>query len=422
MLNRKSIKSLRVGLINFSDSKGGAARAAYRLHQSLYSTNVDSVMLVGSKTTDHSSVTALSGLGGKFTRHFHKRFDEFPLRFYRSRNKDLPWSLNWVPFPTKAYLDALVVDVVHVHWIGHGFLPTHALGDIQCPVVWTFHDSWAFTGGCHLPFDCVRYRQSCGSCPQLRSHSENDLSRWTWRAKERSWRRSNITVVSPSAWLAECARESSLFKDRRIEVIPNGLDLNVFRPVDRKFARQALGLPPDKKLILFGAIGSTTDTNKGFHLLQPALQQLGSILQDKAEIVIFGATEPKVPLVLGLPAHYIGHLNDDVSLVLAYSAADVFVAPSLSENLPNTIMEAMACGTPSVAFNVGGIPDLIDHKENGYLARPYEPEDLAMGITWVLEDDERWASLSTRTREKVELEFDIRSVAQRYIDVYQSLM
>lgn len=422
MLNRKSVKSLRVGLINFSDSKGGAARAAFRLYKGLRSQNTQAEMLVLRKSLADEHVLTVQGHAGALMRRFGERIDKWPLQFYRSRDQSVFWSLNWFPFPIAEKMNSFELDIINMHWVGSSFMPIYAVQQLHAPIVWTLHDEWAFTGGCHYAYDCDGFKRMCGNCPQLRSGRSQDISRFMHTQKSRLWKNKHITVVSPSRWLANRARESSLFADSPTHVIPNGLDLSTYQPINRSLARQLLKLPDDKKLILFGAVSSTSDRRKGFYLLQAALQQLGSIWQDKAELVIFGATEPNEPPVLGLPARYIGHLHDDVSLVLAYSAADVFVAPSLSENLPNTIMEAMACGTPSVAFNVGGIPDLIDHKENGYLARPYEPEDLAMGITWVLEDDERWASLSTRTREKVELEFDIRSVAQRYIDVYQSLM
>jgi glycosyltransferase involved in cell wall biosynthesis len=290
------------------------------------------------------------------------------------------------------------------------------------PIVWTLHDSWAFTGGCHVPNDCVRYRESCGRCPVLGSTREADLSRRVWARKRRAWSDLDLTLVAPSRWLADCARSSSLFRDARIEVIPNGLDLKRYKPVDRRFARDVLGLPQDRKLIVFGAKSGSEDRNKGLHLLASALRILKDAGRDHGtELVVFGSTASTTLARAGLKASYQGFLHDEVSLALLYAAADVFVAPSIQENLPYTVMEAMACGTPCVAFRQGGVPDLIEHERTGYLARPFEPEDLAHGIAWVLEDGDRWRALSSRAREKVEQEFELGLVARRYVDLYRDV-
>jgi glycosyltransferase involved in cell wall biosynthesis len=232
-----------------------------------------------------------------------------------------------------------------------------------------------------------------------------------------------LTIVTPSRWLADCARKSSLFHDLRIEVIPNGLDSQRYKPVEQKLARDLLNLPQDKQLILFGAMKATSDRRKGFHLLLPALQKLSQIQgQDRIELVVFGASEPREPPDFGFKVNYLGRLNDDISLALVYAAADVFVVPSLEDNLPNTVMESLACGTPCVAFKIGGMPDMIEHGQNGYLAQPYEIEDLAKGIAWVLEDRERYGKLCDRDRQKVEQEFTLELQAHRYLSLYQELI
>jgi glycosyltransferase involved in cell wall biosynthesis len=206
-------------------------------------------------------------------------------------------------------------------------------------------------------------------------------------------------------------------------VIPNGLDPERYKPLERRFARELLKLPQDKQLILFGAMGSTSDRRKGFHLLQPALECLSqSGWQAQTELVVFGASKPNSQPDFGLKAHYLGTLSDDISIALVYAAADVFVAPSVQDNLPNTVMEAIACGTPCVAFNIGGLPDMIEHQQNGYLARPYEKDDLANGIAWVLQDEQRWQSLSRRAREKVEQEFTLEIQARRYLKLYHEVL
>jgi glycosyltransferase involved in cell wall biosynthesis len=212
-------------------------------------------------------------------------------------------------------------------------------------------------------------------------------------------------------------------RDTRIEVIPNGLDLQRYRPIDKMVAREALSLPKDRKLILFGGVSSTSDRNKGFHLLAAALRELAADgWGDQAELLVFGSPAPTSPPDLGMQANYLGWLHDDISVSLLYAAADVFVAPSIQENLPNTILESMACGTPCVAFRQGGVPDLVDHEQNGYLAKPFEPGDLARGIAWVLGNENLRHTLSIRARQKIERNFSLGHVAKQHAALYDELM
>jgi glycosyltransferase involved in cell wall biosynthesis len=289
--------------------------------------------------------------------------------------------------------------------------------------VWTLHDSWAFTGGCHIPLDCLRYEGSCGSCPQLNSQCEHDLSRWVWERKRKAWSGLAFRVVTPSRWLGKCAASSSLLRDKCIEVIPNGIDTTIFKPLDKRYVRESLNVPVDKKIILMGGVRSLEDPNKGFRHLLASLEILAAEgWKEKAELIVFG-DEPPIPITgIPFPTRFVGYLNDDLSMALLYSAADVFAAPSVQENLPNTVMEALACGTPSVAFNIGGMPDLIAHKETGYLAQAYLKEDLAAGISWVLSDEQRWVNLSRNARQRVETKFSIALAADRYRRLYNEVI
>ncbi len=244
-----------------------------------------------------------------------------------------------------------------------------------------------------------------------------------WQRKAKAWKNLNLTIVTPSSWLADCARSSSLFQDRRVEAIPNGLDTEKYKPIERRLARNLLKLPQEKHLLLFGAVSATSDPRKGFHLLQSALEHLSqSGWQDQIELVVFGSSEPSNPPDLGFKIHYLGRFYDDISLALVYAAADVFIAPSIQDNLPNTIMEALACGTPCVGFNIGGIPEMIEHKQNGYLAQPYKIEDLARGIGWTIENQERHQKLCSRAREKAEQEFTQQIQASRYLSLFAEVL
>jgi glycosyltransferase involved in cell wall biosynthesis len=294
------------------------------------------------------------------------------------------------------------------------------ISKLKRPLVWTLHDMWAFTGGCHYTGDCERYLKSCGGCPQLGSSKNWDLSSWIWQRKAKAWRNLNLTIVTPSTWLANCAKSSSLFKDLQIEVIPNGLDTQTYRPINKRVARELLNLPQDKQLILFGAVRSTSDTRKGFHLLKPALEDLSkSGWKDRLEVAIFGAAENQPDF--GLKVHYLGHINDDLPLAIIYSAADVMLVPSIQEAFGQTASESLACGTPVVAFNATGLKDIVDHQINGYLAQPFKVEDLAQGIAWVLENPDRHEKLSYHARQKAEQEFTQEIQARRYLSVFNNM-
>jgi glycosyltransferase involved in cell wall biosynthesis len=223
--------------------------------------------------------------------------------------------------------------------------------------------------------------------------------------------------------MADCARASSLFRQLRIETIPLGLDTDKYKPIDKQVARQLLNLPQDRHLVLFGAADATSDPRKGFDLLRSALQGISNTeWRDRLELVIFGASAPKQPLDLGFKTHYLGFMHDDLSLALIYAAADVMVVPSIQEAFGQTASESLSCGTPVVAFNATGLKDIVDGQLNGYLAAPFDIEDLAKGIVWVLEDRERHQKLQFHAREKALREFATEVQARRYLSLYQDVL
>ncbi|HYA12950.1 MAG TPA: glycosyltransferase family 4 protein [Syntrophales bacterium] len=413
---------MKVLLLNAWDTSGGAARAAVRLLRGLRADEIQAQMLVKKKNNDDPAIL------GPRTK-LDKAMSYIRPSLENRRVHKLPgWNgLTFSPalFPDRLFhqVSELSPDIIHMHWMGDGFLRVETLPRFNCPLVWTLHDSWVFTGGCHIPLDCTRYRQSCGACPTLGSNLEHDLSRNIWSRKRKSWGALNLTLIAPSHWMADCARSSSLFHNARIVVIPNALDLHVYKPLDKFLAREALGLPKDKKLILFGAKSAIHDKNKGFHLLAGALRILAkSNSNADIELVVFGISETNQELTTGIKTHKLGWFHDDMSLAILYAAADVFVLPSISENLSYTVMEAMACGTPCVAFRQGGVPDLIDHEQNGYLAPPYDTSGLANGIAWILEDKERLGNLSMQARQKVERECAMDKITQRHVSLYKELL
>jgi len=412
---------VRVLHLNTHDANGGAARAAYRLHLGLRDAGVDSQFLVQSKTSDDPCVLGPTTAPQKVWAKIRPRLDAMPVRFYPNR-ENVIYSSAIVPDRIVKKVNALAPNVVHLHWVLGGFLRIETLKKIKRPIIWTLHDMWPFTGGCHYDEDCGRYRDSCGQCPALGSSRSHDISRWIWTRKAHSWSGVEMIVVAPSRWLAACAKESALFRRHRIEIIPNGLDLDRFKPIDKVLARALWSMPPHKRLILFGAMNAGTDERKGLDALRRALTKIAAMTIGKECIVcVFGASRPTQSPDLGLETRYLGVLHDDVSLASLYSAVDVFVAPARQDNLPNTVMEALACGTPCVAFDIGGMPDMIEHQRTGYLAKPFDSNDLANGIEWVLQSRGPSGSPAWQTREKVEAEFSIQRMTNRYMSLYEEV-
>ena len=411
---------MNVLLLSTSDTEGGAAKAAYRLHQGLHSIGVASQMLVQQKqSSDATVLSAKTNLAASLA-SARVTVDALPLKRYAGKPLFSP---QWLPDPVKTKSAKLAVDLFNLHWTQSGFVRIETLTQLQRPLVWSLHDMWAFTGGCHYTGDCERYQTNCGACPQLQSQQEQDLSRWVWQRKLNAWKSLDLTIVGISRWMADCARASSLLQHHRIEQIPNGLDTELYRPIESQIARQLLRLPADKRLVLFGACHATSDKRKGFHLLQAALQQLNQLdWKADLELVVLGASPPEQPLDIGFKVHYLGTVQDELTQALVYSAADVFVLPSIQENLSNMILEALACGTPCVAFNIGGMPDMIEHQSNGYLVQPYQVQDLAQGIVWVIEHQSRHQNLSHAARATVVQNFNLQLQARRYASLYEEIL
>jgi glycosyltransferase involved in cell wall biosynthesis len=410
---------MKILIVNTQDISGGAARATYRLHRALLKEGVDSSMLVQKKSSDDFTVLSKSGKVQRALSSLRPTLDILPTYFYKNRDRTL-FSPAWLPFSFVVdEINKLNPDIVHLHWICGGLMKIEDIAKIKAPIVWSLHDNWAFTGGCHIMWECEKYKNRCGVCPRLGSSKERDLSRRVFERKEKSFSKiKTLTVVGLSRWLYEASKSSRLLKDKEHVYLPNLIDTTLYKPFDKEKARELWNLPKDKKLILFGAMSAMSDINKGFKELYEALQLLST---KNIELVIFGSSKPKNPPKFPFHTHYLGHIHDDVSLVTLYSSVDVMVVPSLQEAFGQTAMEAMACKVAVVAFNSTGLKDIVDHKINGYLAKPYEPYDLAKGIEWVLEAP-NYKELCQNAREKVLREFDSKVVAKKYIKLYQEVL
>ena len=412
---------MRVLIVNTSERTGGAAVAANRLMKALNNNGVKAKMLVRDKDTDALTVAALPSSPLLRWHFLWERFVVFcRLRFSRKHLFDIDIA-NCGSDITKLR-EFQEADIIHLHWINQGML---SLSDIRKilqsgkPVVWTMHDIWPATAICHVTLGCRNFTTQCRECRLLPGHgSNNDLSTAVWQKKQRLLEDGNIYYVACSRWLESEAKKSALLKGQKVTSVPNPIDTHQYKKGDQQEARERLGLPQDKKLILF-ASQRVTNENKGMSYLIAACQQLQDI--PDLGVVILGGHAEEVVAQLPLEAYPLGYVNDEQRIVDVYNAADVFVLPSLSENLPNTIMEAMACGVPCVGFKVGGIPEEIDHRKNGYVAAYRDADDLAKGIRWILTEAD-YQALSEAAHQKVTQHYSLQSVAMRYLDVYHQAM
>ena len=411
---------MKILIVNTSDAGGGAARAASRLLRALEAESIEVYMLVQRKTSDGYKIVGFENKREKLLALLRPTIDQFPSKLYKDRTKTL-FSPSWIGNKNiLKMIKEIDPDIVHLHWINGGMLKIEDLAKIEKPVVWSLHDMWAFTGGCHYDEECGKYKEKCGNCKVLGSNKEKDLSHKVFKRKEKIYKNLDLTVVGLSRWLNECSKESSLLKDKKHIHLPNPIDTDVFKPFDKDKARELWSLPRDKKLVLFGAMNATGDPRKGFKELSEALQLLKN---ENIEFVIFGSSRPQNPPTFTFPTHYVGQLHDDISLVTLYSAVDVMVVPSLQENLSNAIMESLSCATPVVAFDIGGNGDMIEHKQTGYLAKPFKPQDVANGIEWIFGLDKKgYNYLCLNAREKVLRKFDSRVVAKKYVKLYKEVL
>jgi glycosyltransferase involved in cell wall biosynthesis len=409
---------MKVVALNETDIRGGAARASYRIHQGIRALGIDSRLLVREKLTQDPTVTALGSPWTKLGPTMN-RLAYFP---YPHRRTNLFCS-QWFPDRARSAILGQAPDLIHLHWITNGFLRLETLAQFRKPLVWTLHDLWPFTGGCHYPVSlgpdrfCDRYSQGCGQCPALGSHKASDLSSRTWQRKAKAWAKLDLHLVAPSQWLAELAQAHPILGRYPVHRIPLGLNLNSFSPQDRSLARKQLNLPPDTFLIGFGALGDVVDDRKGFDLLAAALARLAP--GGPIALVVIGSDQ--VPPNLPYPAYPLGVIQQDTDLARAYSAIDVMVVPSRQETFGQMVSESLACGTPVVAFRAHAMPDLIVHQHHGYLAQAFDPQDLAQGIDWIREQQSTAAQLRLSARQQALQHFSDSTQADRYRSLYRRI-
>ncbi len=421
---------MKVTLINTSDAGGGAPAACLRLLKALQGQEeIDAKLLVQYKKTNEAGVTGIvTNAWRRFKAKFDFLYERLPFIAFHERDKTVRFAFSTANAGFSIKNNPLIkdADILHLHWTNSGFLSINDLKELVNlgkPIVWTLHDMWTFTGGCHYAGACNHFINQCGDCYFLQDENPDDISHSGWLRKVAMYAgNKNITFVACSSWLARVARKSSLLKNFNITSIPNPIDTGLYSPQDKLDMRENWGINPFAKVILFGA-ANINDRRKGISYLVEALNHLVVSCPDKGlvEVVIFGKNKHFDVTQLPFKVIQLSLITSQTDLAEVYSLADVFVTPSIEDNLPNTVMEALSCGTPVVAFNVGGIPEMVDHLQNGYLAEFESADDMAKGIFTMLYAENK-AELSANARNKVVSTFNNEKVANQYLEIYNSIL
>lgn len=406
---------MKILQINFSDfaNGGGGAIAMYRLYLGLKKANIDCKILSGVKTLeilDSQSIVRSSKL-------------EYLIKLLTSRLglNDIHCVSSFGISKNNFYINS---DILNFHVIHSGFFSYLALPELtkNKPAIFTLHDMWSFTGHCAYSYDCDRWQYGCGKCPypDIYPPIKLDNTYLEWKLKDWVYSRSNITIVSPSKWLTEKARQSILNRFP-IHHIPYGIDTAAYQQLDREECRHILGISQNQKVLMFGAV-SLKDQRKGSDLLIKSLQQLPSSLKLDILLLTLGEGGEKIAEMVGIKTLSLGYVSSDRLKSIAFSASDLFVFPTRADNLPLVLQESMACGTPMVSFDIGGVPDLVRHNITGYLAKPEEIQDFSNGIVQLLEDEQLRQNMSKNCRAIAISEYSLELQAKRYIELYEQVL
>jgi glycosyltransferase involved in cell wall biosynthesis len=418
---------LKVVHLNTYDGNGGAGRACARLNRALLTKGVDSKIIVHYKFGKNQQIkTFNSNLIQKAYTAATIIGERVLAKRYLKPGRT-PFSFAWFGRSVIHHPDVKNADIIHLHWVNHSFLnPSHLaeIAKLNKPVVWTFHDSNAFTGGCHVRYTCDHFRRQCGDCPLLKNASTNDISHRIWKQKNKAYHVLNFNIIAPSLWMQGSVKASSLMVGKDAKHIPNTLETDIFKPINKKQAREQLGLPIDKFIFLSGFMPSRKDLHKGTSYLLDSLALLkerAGIRAEQVELVIFGNRNTEDMPDFPFKTSFLGTISDDEKLAACYAAADAFLIPSLEDNLPYTVMESLACGTPVIAFTTGGIPDMVQHEYNGYLAKYRSAESFADGMEWIIKHPEK-EKLQQQARQMVMDNFAEDIIADKHIKLYHDML
>lgn len=411
---------MRVVHISHRDSYGGAALAARRLHEGLHAYGIDSRMLVSKKIGNNPLIDQIDSGARHFAWQLKKKLSR-SLELLQRDDTTLFYSLNLFSNGAINRIQRIKPDLVHLHWVGGETLKIEDIARIECPIVWTLHDMWPFCGAEHLSFEHHARWMDGYNCSNRPNASRGiDWNRIVWDRKIRAWGKRSIAAVCLSTWSQSCLEKSKLMDAKafgRSQIIPNGLDIENFTPRDVSISRKRFDLASSKPTLLFGAHQLDIPT-KGVDLLQKALLDLKRRIDFK--LVCFGRGRFDAESFDDVVQ--LGPIDDESDLSYLYSAADLTLVPSRMETFGLVAAESLACGTPVVCFDVGGLKDVVDHERNGYLAKPFSESDFRKGIEWCLSEGNRLEKLRLDARNKAMSTFSNTHVVERHIKLYSTLL
>ena len=420
-------KKLKVIHLNTYEGNGGAGRACIRLNDALNAQGADSEVMVFYQFEESTRTKSFSKTPfQKAMAVFNILAERYLVKAFVKALKT-PFSLQWFGRSVIKHPELKKADLIHLHWINHGFLSPKFLAELDeldKPIVWTFHDSNAFTGGCHVRYSCENYHQQCGCCPLLKYSGKNDISHRTWLRKKDAYAKLNFHIVAPSNWMANSVKFSSLMGARTVNVIPNTIETAIFKPYVKEAAKKLLNIAPEKFVLMSGFMPSKNDKHKGTAYLLDALEIFSKrpgVDKRNIELVIFGNKENAEMPEFPFKTTFLGTISNDEHLAKCYSAADAFLTASLEDNLPNTVMESLSCATPVIAFKTGGIPDMVKHQQNGYLAQYESAADLANGMEWIYRHPNK-EDIQKEARRTILADFSPAVIAEKHLNLYESLL
>ena len=401
---------MKVVHLSYNDISGGAARAMYRLHESLRKRGIESHLLVVNKECSKNNIIAIGQirkLSIEILNFLTKKLTPLVSKHQREQI-----SYNLTSPSISKIINALQPDVLHLHWIGAGMASFSDLSKVNAPIVWTMHDMWPFTLGKHYVPDSTYFHDE-----KLIKEAKDDLfAKITFNQRQIFYTRKKCILVAPSQWLAHEAANSFLTRNQNIKVIQNTLDHNNYFVQNKKECVEALNLKKNKVIFSFGAMLSEDDPRKGFQYLKKAIQNLSCENKQKIQLVVFGSQKKEKSSLYGIDVHFLGSVNSDSELRSIYCASDYFIAPSIQDNLPNTVVESLACGTPVIAFKVGGMPDLIKNDTNGFLAEKIDDIHLQKCLEKAI--DAKFCALLIHKESKRLRDYDV--IADKYSDLYKN--
>ena len=408
---------MKVLIVNKSNSEGGAAKAAFRIFESLNEAGIEAIFLSDTGVHRGKDLLVLSASGiSKIQSWLRSKVDSIIHSVYRKRSKNRFRSSLISNKKLVKLINDIDADVVHIHWVNDGFLSALDIQRIKAPKVWSLHDMNPITGGCHYSSSCNNFMNGCGNCSTLNSRYRFDLSRIVASKKYKSYKSSDLTFIGLSKWIADKSSVSHISREKPVLNLPNCINTSLFKQIDKEFCRRLWNIRTEGKVVMFGAVNSKDDPRKGFHLLNEAIV---NISRKDLSLVVFGSNNKSNEIQKDIIIYNVGVVNDEAALITLYNSADVVVVPSLEENLSNVIMESMSCGTPVVAFDIGGNSDLIDNGVNGILAEKTTSQSLQIAIEQAIESS---SQLGVNARRKVNEKFAYEKVSSRYIELYERLV